>query len=322
MVLVLSGEDVASLVSLPDVAAEVERAQIKQDAGAAERPNRPHYPIGRGLDGNEPLGTGLAMPAYIHGSDHFATKLVSVHEGNPEGVPTLHSQLLLADARTGLPVSIMDANGVTNARTGCIGGLAARSLAVSPVDLAVIGAGVQARWQTRAVDALCDLRSVAIYAPSESKHAAADDLASEGIPASAAESAESAVRDANVVITATTSTEPVFPAEAVREGTLVVGIGAFRPEMQEIEPAVFDAAARVFADVPSEAIETGDLAATSLTADRLVPLGEAFTGETGRRADDEVLVVESVGSAVFDAATAEHVYGLARDRGVGTTVEL
>lgn len=240
------------------------------------------------------------MPAYIHGSDYFATKLVSVHEGNPDGVPTLHSQLLLADAHTGPPVSVMDANDVTNARTGCIGRLAARALAVEPVDLAVIGVGVQAR----AVDALCDLSSVAVYSPSDSKYAAADEFESAGIPASADDSAASAVRGANVVITTTTSADPVFSAEAVRDGTLIVGVGAFRPDMQELEPAVFDAAARVFADVPSEVVEIGDLAATSLSVDRLVPLGEGFTGETGRTAENEILVVESVGSAVFDAATA------------------
>lgn len=323
MVLVLSDKDVESLINLSDIADAVEDAQIKQDAGAVERPGRPHYPIGVGLRDDDALGTGLVMPAYIHGTDYFATKLVSVHEDNPDkGLPTIHAQLVLSNAHTGEPVSIMDANNVTNARTGCIGGLAARELATRSVNLAVIGAGVQARWQTRAVDALCELKSVSIYSPSDSKYAAVDELSSIGIPASAAESADLAVQNADVVITTTTSTSPVFSTEAVQEGTLVVGIGAFRPDMQELEPDVFDKADLVFADVPGEAIETGDLTATSLSKDQLLPLNRAFKGETCRSSESEIIVVESVGSAVYDVATATHIYTLAHDQDFGITVDI
>lgn len=323
MVLVLSDKDVESLINLSDIADEVEDAQIKQDAGAVERPDRPHYPIGSGLRGDDSLGTGLAMPAYIHGADYFATKLVSIHEENPEKeLPTLHSQLVLANAHTGMPVSVMNANNVTNARTGCIGGLAARELATKPVDLAVIGAGVQARWQTRAVDALCELKSVSVYSPSDSKYAAVDELSSAGIPASAVESAELAVQNSNVVITTTTSTDPVFSTEAVQDGTLIIGIGAFRPDMQELEPGIFNKADLVFADVPDEVMEIGDLTATSLSKDLLIPLSRAFKSETCRTSEDEIIVVESVGSAVFDAATAAHIYTLAHDQDVGTNIDM
>jgi alanine dehydrogenase len=323
MVLVLSDKDVESLINLSEIADEVEDAQIKQDAGAVERPDRPHYPIGTGLRNNDSLGTGLVMPAYIHGTDYFATKLVSVHEENPEkGLPTLHSQLVLANAHTGKPVSFMDANNITNARTGCIGGLAARELATKPVNLAVIGAGVQARWQTRAVDALCELENVSIYSPSDSKHTTVDDLLSDGIPASAAESADLAVQNANVVITTTTSTSPVFSTGAVQDGTLIVGIGAFRPDMQEIESEVFTKADLIFADVPEEAIQIGDLTATSLSKDQLLPLSTAFKGEAGRSSEDEIIVVESVGSAVFDAATAAHIYTLTHEQDIGINLSL
>lgn len=326
MVLVLSDKNVESLINLSDIADEVEDAQIKQDAGAVERPDRPHYPIGTGLqddDDDDSLGTGLVMPAYIHGTDYFATKLVSVYEGNSEkGLPTLHAQLVLADAHTGKPVSIMDANNITNARTGCIGGLAARELAIKPVDLAIIGAGVQARWQTRAVDALCELASVSIYSPSDSKYAAADELSSVDIPASAAESAELAVQNANVVITTTTSTEPVFSTEAVQDGTLIIGIGAFRPDMQELEPDIFNEADLIFADVPDEVIEIGDFTATSLSKNKLIPLSRAFKNETCRTSESEIIVVESVGSAVFDAATAAHIYSQANNQDYGDIVDM
>ncbi|WP_248910869.1 ornithine cyclodeaminase family protein [Halocatena marina] len=323
MVLVLSGKDVESLIDLSNIADKVEDAQIKQDAGAVERPARPHYPVGVGLQDDDPLGTGLVMPAYIHGSDYFATKLVSIHEENSEKkLPTLHAQLILANAHTGKPVSVMDANNITNARTGCIGGLAARELATKPVNLAVIGAGVQARWQTRAVNALCELQSVSIYSPSDSKYDIVDKLSSIGIPASAAESAELAVQKSNVVITTTTSTDPVFSTDAIQAGTLIIGIGAFRSDMQELESDLFNQADLVFADVPREVIKIGDLTATSLSKDLLIPLSRAFEGEISRTSDSDIIVVESVGSAVFDAATAAHIYTSALDQDLGSNIDM
>lgn len=323
MVLFLSDDDVARVVDLGSLAPIVEDALVKQAAGAVERPPRPHYPIGAGLEGDDPLGTGLVMPAYVHGGEFFATKLVSLHEGNEaRGLPTLHAQLVLADARTGRAVSFMDAGRITDARTGCIGGLAARELANEPVTLGVLGAGAQARWQTRAIAALTDVESVAVYSPSDSKHACVADLREEGIAATAAESAASAVRDVSVVVTATTSSEPVFPADALAPGTLVVAVGAYNAETQELEPAVFERAARVFADVPEEVIEVGDLTATDLGVDDLLPMATLFDGTAGRDSPDEVLVVKSVGSAVMDVAAATAVYEAAREAEIGTELSM
>ena len=146
MVLVLTDAEIDAVLALESLAGEVEHALVEQAAGAVERPERPHYPVGAGLDSDDPLGTGLVMPAYVHGEEYFATKLASIHEGNTErGLPTLHAQIVLADARTGEPVAVLDGTRITNARTGCIGGLAARELATDPVRVGVVGAGAQAR---------------------------------------------------------------------------------------------------------------------------------------------------------------------------------
>lgn len=321
MVLVLGSEDVAGLLDLAALAPVVEHALVKQGAGEVERPERPHYPVGEGLgEGDRPLGTGLAMPAYVHGEPYYATKLVGVHEDNPDrGLPTVQAQIVLADARTGEPVSVLDGAHVTNARTGCVGGLAARELAAGDgITLGVLGAGAQARWQTRAVDALADLDAVRVYSPSDSKAACASDLRDDGIDAAAVDSPREAVSGANVVVTATTSTEPVFPADALADGALVVAVGAYTAEMQELEPAVFDRAARVFADVPEEAAATGDLTATDLDESDLLPFSAVLRGEWAREREDDVLVVESVGSAVMDVAAATEVYEAAREAGVGS----
>jgi alanine dehydrogenase len=316
---VLSDTDVATVLSLADLLPAVEEAFVKQGRGDVERPPRPHFPISEG----ETAGTGLVMPAAIHGADTFATKVATVHPSNPErGLPTVRAQVHVTDAATGETRATMDGDRLTNARTGCIGGLAARELAVDgPVDLAVIGAGAQARWQTRAIAAATDVERVRVYSPTpDSRRQCAADLREDGLGAEAVDSPGAAVEGASVVVTATTATEPVFSGADLASGTLVVAVGAYTAEMCELDETTVGRAAQVFADVPEEVVETGDVAGR-LTVEELTPLSAVFEGRAGRRSDDEIIVVASVGSAVLDAAAAEHVLERAEERDVGTVVD-
>jgi alanine dehydrogenase len=320
--------EVLDLAALLDVVADAFRAQRDGDV---ERPERPHFPVGTGIDGDEPLGTGLAMPAYVHGDDHYATKLASVHEGNADrGLPTVQAQIAVTEAATGRPAAYLAGTRVTNARTGCIGGLAARALADPPVRLGIVGAGTQARWQARAVAAATDVDRIRVYSPSDSRYDCAEELREElGVEAAAADSPRAAVEDATVVVTATTATEPVFPGEALSPGAVVVAVGAYTPEMRELDGTTLDRAAVVYADVPGEAAEVGDL--PGLAAGDLRPFADALDGPRpaldgpdgdGASGGGDVVVVESVGTAVLDAATAEHLLARARAEGVGRDVEL
>lgn len=323
MVRVLSEDDVKQHLDLPDLVDVVGDALARQAAGEVERPDRPHFPVGSGLDGPEPTGTGIAMPAYVHGDEYHATKLVGVHEGNVDrGLPTINAQIALTDARTGLPEALVAGTTITNARTGCVGALAVRELAPDAVTLGVIGAGAQARWQTRAIATVADLADVRVHSPSESRHECAADLSERGLPARAVDDPAAAVTDADVVVTATTATEPVFPASALEKDALVVAVGAFSPEMQELEPAVLEGADTVYADVPAEAVETGDVRATGLEESQLVEFG-TLLGDTDREPPAGTrAVVASVGSATMDAAATAAVYRDAVEAGDGTEVDL
>ncbi|WP_372912366.1 ornithine cyclodeaminase family protein [Salinigranum sp.] len=316
---ILSDDDLARVLSLADLLPVVEEAFVKQGRGAVERPPRPHFPVGEG----DTAGTALVMPAAIHSAATFTTKVATVHPSNPDrGLPTVRAQVHVTDAATGETRATMDGDRLTNARTGCIGGLAARELAADPpVDLAVVGAGAQARWQTRAVAAATDVERVRVYSPTpDSRRQCAADLHEDGLDAEAVDSPGAAVEGASVVVTATTATEPVFSGADLAPGTLVVAVGAYTAEMCELDETTVGRAAQVFADVPEEVVETGDVAGR-LTVEGLTPLSAVFEGRAGRRSDDEIIVVASVGSAVLDAAAAEHVLERAEERDVGTVVD-
>lgn len=326
---VLSEGGVEELLDLDALLDVVEEAFVEQHCGNTERPDRPHFPVGTGLAADAPggpLGTGLVMPAYIHGASYYATKLVGVFDGYADrGLPIVNAQVALTDAEAGLPAGYLAGTRLTNARTGCIGGLAARELATDrkAVRLGVIGAGTQARWQTRAIAAATDLEAVWVYSPSDSRYRCAEDLDSElDVPVEAAGSPREAIEGATVVVTATTATGPVVPGEALAPGTTVIAIGAYTDEMRELDGETVERAARVLADVPEEAIETGDLRESGLDASDLTSLGAVLDGARGREGSEEIVVIESVGTAVLDAAVGEHLYDLAKREGVGTTVSL
>ncbi len=326
---VLSDDDVAALLDFETLIPTVADALRAQGRDEVERPERPHFPIGMGAfppeggDPNpEPCGTGLVMPAYVHGSPYYASKTVSVVDDNPtRGLSTTIAAIALTGSRTGLPVAYLAGTRITNARTGCVGGLAARELAIDgPVRLGVIGAGTQARWQVRAIAAATDVESALVYSPSESREACAADLREEGIDCVAVDSPAAAIRDASVVVTATTATDPVFDGDDLSPGALVVAVGAYTAETRELDDRTVGRAAGLFADIPEEAVQTGDFPTRG--SEDLTPLSAVLEGTVGRERPEDVLIVSSVGTAVLDAAAAELIYEAAVDTGVGEETSL
>ncbi|WP_299234575.1 ornithine cyclodeaminase family protein [Natronomonas sp.] len=323
MVLVLSDAEIESVLDLSSLVDTVGSALKKQASGAVERPERPHFRVGTDANGAGAKGTAIAMPAYVHGEAYYVTKLVGVHDGNPErGLPTVHAQIALTDAETGVPEAFMGGTTVTNARTGCLGALAVRRFAPEAATLGIVGAGAQARWQARAIATVTSLSSVRIYSPSDSKRECAAELADEGLPTRAVETPRAAIEGADVVVTATTATEPVFPPDALDSSALVVAVGAFTEDTQELDPAVFEAASAVFADVPSEAAGIGDAIAAGVDAEDFVSLGAALADGRTDAPPAGPIVVESVGSAVMDAAAGAAVYRRAREAGAGSETPL
>ena len=308
MVRILSDDDVATLLEIDALLPVVRDAFVKQERGDVERPDRPHFPVGAGLDGDAPLGAGLVMPAYIHGAPHYATKLVGVHGGNVDrGLPTVNAQIALTDAETGLPAAVIAGTRITNARTGCIGGLAAAELASSsPVKLAVIGAGTQARWQARCIATATDVESIRVYSPSDSKHECAEELESElGVPTTPGRiggrrrGGFDSRRHRN-----DRDNSRLFRRGTPAQNAQSIAIGAYNEEMRELDRETFSRADKTVADVPEEVAEIGDIRATDLEADDFVPLGDVFDGVAVRDSDSEIVVVESVGSAVLEPPRA------------------
>lgn len=274
----------------------------------------------------------LFMPAYVEELDAAAVKNVNIFPKNAEaGLPTAPAQVLLIDGKTGLIVSILDGTYITQLRTGAASGAAFDLLAKKDCKIgALIGVGGQAECQLEAMLAARDLEEVRVYSRNSQKTEEfagkmQEALKGYGAKIVAAKSSDEAIDNADLIITATSSTQPVFDGGKVKKGATISCIGSYQHHMQELDPVALTRASKIYFDsreaVLSEAgditipLKEGTISEKDFTGD----LGDVVRGKlVGRENDEEIIIFKSVGIAVQDLVTAKMVYDKAKEARVGT----
>lgn len=277
-------------------------------------------------------GAFLFMPSYVEEMECSAIKIVNVFPKNiDKGLPTTPAQVLLIDGTTGVVASVLDGTYVTQLRTGAASGAAFDVLARKDAKKgALIGTGGQAATQLEAMMAVRDLSEVKVYdLNAERLNAFVEQMNKElvayGTKVIAAESSDDAIEDADLVVTVTPSSRPVFDGTKVKKGATVSCVGSYQPHMQEMDPAILTRASKIYFDsvdaVLSEAgdilipLEDGTITKDDFTGD----LGDVLLGKvTARENDEEIIVFKTVGIGTQDLVTAKKIYDKALAQGVGT----
>jgi ornithine cyclodeaminase len=257
-------------------------------------------------------------------------KAICVFHGNSaKGKDTHQGGVMLFNNETGELLALINAAAITAIRTAAVSGLATRLLAREDAGvLAILGSGVQARSHLAAMACVRSIRTVRVASRrSERARSFAQDLQGHyPFPIEAVESAEAAVRGADLVVTATSAAEPVLKQPWIAAGAHINAIGASLPARREVDTATM-VASSLFVDRRESALnEAGDY----LLAMREGAIGpqhiRAEIGEVlirtrpGRTAPEEITLFKSLGLAVEDVAAAEYVYRIAQARQVGTRV--
>jgi ornithine cyclodeaminase/alanine dehydrogenase-like protein (mu-crystallin family) len=314
-VLVLNQEEVEQLLDMEGCIEAMAEALASLARGEVQVPLRM---IVRPEAGDSLLGL---MPAHRGGaSPLYSLKTVAVFPDNPKrGLDAHQGTVTLFDGETGEVRALMNASAITAIRTAAVSAVATRLLARDDTrELAILGAGVQARTHLEALRLVRDFQRVRVFAPTP-EHARA-------LGEQAVASAEEAVRGADVVVTATNAVEPVLRREWLKEGAHVNVIGGRPPHMREIDVAtVADAAFYVDRRESAEneaydyrdALESGAIGPDHIRGE----IGEVLIGAApGRSSREELTVFRSLGIAVEDLAAAEYVVRRARETGAGTEV--
>jgi ectoine utilization protein EutC len=267
--------------------------------------------------------------AYIPGFDGFAIKVSPGFFDNPKiGLPSLNGLMILFSAKTGLVEALLLDNGyLTDVRTAAAGAVAAAHLAPETVETAgVLGTGVQARLQIQAAHLVRPFKRVLVWGRDPVKaEACARDLASNlGITAKTA-TAERAVRESQLVITTTSSREPVLRANWLHPGLHITAMGSDQAGKNEIEPQAMARADLYVCDRLSQAEKLGELraarAAGVLTNAVPPELGEIIArAKPGRRTQEDITICDLTGTGAQDTAIATYALKAAKVASIGKTI--
>ena len=305
---VLSAADIDSALD-PVLLADALAAAFKAEIIA---PVRHHHEIER----PDADATLLLMPAWTGPqatSPFVGTKIVTVYPGNgAKNFPAVMGTYLLLDGATGEPLSAMDGARLTVWRTAAASALAARYCARPDASkMVMVGAGALAPFFIKAHCATSPIKEVALWNHRpERAEAVAANLRDEGYPVRAVTDLEAAVREADLISTATLSTEPLVRGAWLKAGAHLDCVGAFKPSMRETDDEAVKRAS-LFCDTRGGALKEGGDYAQPLASgliyesDIQADLFDLARGKhRGRASSKEITMFKSVGAAIEDLAAA------------------
>lgn len=324
--LLLSKEDIKKVFSMRDAIEADKKAFQLVVEDKCDAPLRTNIPAPK-HDGNF-----LFMPAYVEDMDSASLKIINIFPHNiDKGIPSSPAQLFLIDGETGVVISALDGTYVTQLRTGAASGAAFDVLAKKECRVgALIGTGGQGAAQLEAMLVARKLEEVRVFdlnyeRTKEFADRMQEELKEYGAKIIAVKSSDEAIDAADLLITVTPSSKPVFDGTKIKKGATVSCVGAYQHHMQEMDPAILPRASKIYFDSEEAVLsESGDI---------LIPLEQGiiskddFTGDlgnvirgglAGRENDDEIIVFETVGVATQDLVAARSIYDKAAAAGIGT----
>jgi alanine dehydrogenase len=319
--LLLKKSDVESLLSMKDVITSVEAGYMAYCSGQVIQPDIVSIELPQ-YNGEMDIKSGYSE----------STRMISVkcasgfydNQKNP-GLPNSLSTVLLFDGSTGFPLCIMDGSLITGYRTGAAGAISAKLLArKDSKTIAVLGTGEQARMQILALKEVLDFDRILVFGRSAEQLAEykKDMALMPGISVELCDTAEHAVRNADIVITTTPSKAPIVKKEWVRPGTHIIAVGADMEGKQELDAALF-AGAKIVVDNRAQCTTRGEtqnpLKLEIISQQEIhCEIGEILLGhKPGRMDDNEITIFDTTGMAVQDNVTAAAIYSRALERKLG-----
>jgi ornithine cyclodeaminase/alanine dehydrogenase-like protein (mu-crystallin family) len=308
-VLLLDRETVAAFLSMEDCIAAVEAAFAAHACGRSISPQLLHV----NADGGE---FHIKAGGLREQRPYFACKINGGFFGNRAsfGLPTIIGLILLCDGTNGAPLAVMESGLVTRLRTGAATAVAAKYLARPDSEVVTIcGAGIQADIQLRGLTRVLPLRRAFVWSRGDPESFAAriaEDLDLDVRPAT---DLGEATRQSDVIVTCTPAKSWILGRQHVPPGAFIAAIGTDSPDKQEIEPELL-AASSVVCDLVEQCAQVGDLhhaiTAGLMTSGQIRgELGSVITGRAPKRhREDEIIIFDSTGTAIQDAAVAAVVY--------------
>ncbi|OQS42910.1 ornithine cyclodeaminase family protein [Chromobacterium haemolyticum] len=307
---IFNKDEILARLDLERAEALLRQGFIAYSAGRTQLPPVQHFAFAAAN------GDCCVKSGYVEGESLFAVKVSSgFYDNSKRGLPSNQGLVLCFCAHTGAPLALLrDEGWLTAWRTALAGRLAARVLAPRRVEaIGIVGTGLQARLQLRALQAVTPCREAWVWGRSEAALAAfAAEFEPLGYRLRTTLDAEPLARACRLIVSCTPSTRPILQAGWLRPGTHVTAVGADAAGKQELAAELVAGADRIVVDSVAQCAAYGEashaLAAGLLDRERLAELGQVLAGERpGRQSEDEITLADLTGLAVQDAQIAKCV---------------
>lgn len=313
--------EIKQSITMQQAIEAMERAFVQLALDQVELPLRTGVPI------KEEQGLMLSMPGYLTQDNALGLKVVSIFPKNAQAKkPAIHGLILLIDAKSGEPLALMDGGYLTALRTGAVSGLATQYFAREDAShVAIIGSGVQAFTQLEAVAAVRPIKRVSVWSRHLEHANTFAKRISEQYEVKAYDDVKAAVADADVVCTATSSTEPLIHFQDLAPHVHINAIGSHHRNMREIGDDVLKQAS-VFVDQLTAALsEAGEIIHAvehhQLDKASIIEIGQWLLSKDSSN-NKKITVFKSVGLAIQDLSVAQVVYQNALRQGLGQEFSL
>ncbi len=308
MPITLKWDEIEPLIKKMDINDAMRKAFIEYSNGNAVIP-----PVGE-LIMEQPPGEVHIKYGYIKGGSHYVIKIASGFPQNQkENIKPGQGMMLLFDIQTGVPEAILidDAN-LTDIRTSIAGAITSEALSNQNIEsFTIIGTGVQARYQAIQVSQLMKIKKVRVWGRDPAKTNQVKKDLSE-LDVNVEEDLENLVKESKLIITTTSSKEPLIQSDWIKPGTHITAVGSDTPEKCELDPNIVSMADLVVADSLEQNLIRGEIhqavKRSLINTDDIVELGEIFAGlKPGRANADSITVADLTGVAVQDLVIAKAV---------------
>ena len=330
-ILILREEDILKAVDIKDIIEADKEALKNYSDGGSDIPLRTVIDVDK-----DSSSTAIFMPGYIKNKNALGMKIIDIYPDNIEkGLVTSPSTMILIDKDNGFVKAIIDGTILTRLRTGAVSGAATEVLANEDArSFLLIGTGGQAGTQLEAVLAVRDIEEAYVF---DVNYERAEAFAKEmneklkcyGAKILAIKELDEVLGDVDIITTVTTSKKPVFDGNKVKKGVHVNSVGSYTPDMQETPPELLIKAGKIFTDTNEGVIEeAGDVIIPmnegKISKEKVAhELGDLLLGrEVGRESKEEITWFKTVGFAGLDLVAGEKIYQLAKDKGIGTKIEM
>ena len=308
MPITLNWDQIEPLIAKMDISDAMKKAFIEYSNGNAVIP-----PVGE-LIMQQPPGEVHIKYGYIKGGSHYVIKIASGFPQNQkENIKPGQGMMLLFDIQTGIPEAILidDAN-LTDIRTAIAGAITSEALSNHDIEsFTIIGTGVQARYQAIYVSELMKIKKVRVWGRDPVKTNLVKKDLSE-LDVNVEEDLENLVKESRLIITTTSSKEPLIQSDWINPGTHITAVGSDTPEKCELDPNIVSMADLVVADSLDQNLIRGEIhqavKRSLISTDDIVELGEIFAGlKPGRINADSITIADLTGVAVQDLVIAKAV---------------